>query len=89
MDLQLEGKRVLITGASKGIGLACAMAFAREGAEPILAARDDAALQAAAAAIAAQTGRQARTLAVDLAQPGAAARVVEHTGAIDILVNNT
>ncbi|WP_159070674.1 SDR family NAD(P)-dependent oxidoreductase, partial [Achromobacter xylosoxidans] len=57
MDLQLVGKRVLITGASKGIGLACATAFAREGAEPILAARDDAALQAASQAILAQTGR--------------------------------
>ena len=40
MDLQLAGKRVLITGASKGIGLACAVAFAREGADPILVARD-------------------------------------------------
>ena len=88
MDLQLVGKRVLITGASKGIGLACATAFAREGAEPILAARDDAALQAASQAILAQTGRQPRTVAVDLAQPGAAARVLERTGAIDILVNN-
>ena len=48
MDLQLQGKRVLVTGASKGIGLACATAFAREGAEPILVARDAAALQAAA-----------------------------------------
>jgi len=51
MDLQLDGKRVLITGASKGIGLACALAFAREGAEPILVARDDAALRAAAETI--------------------------------------
>ena len=48
MDLQLEGKRVLITGASKGIGLAAALAFAREGASPTLVGRDPAALRAAA-----------------------------------------
>ena len=40
MDLQLEGKRVLITGASKGIGLAAALAFAREGASPTLVGCD-------------------------------------------------
>jgi len=88
MDLQLQGKRVLVTGASKGIGLACATAFAREGAEPILVARDAAALQAAAQAIQAQTGKAVRTLALDLAQAGAAARVLDEAGAVDILVNN-
>lgn len=88
MDLQLQGKRVLVTGASKGIGLACATAFAREGAEPILVARDGAALQAAAQAIQAQTGKAVRTLALDLAQAGAAARVLDEAGAVDILVNN-
>ena len=88
MDLQLGGKRVLITGASKGIGLACAIAFAREGAEPILVARDDAALSAAAQAIGAQTGRQARAHTLDLAQPGAVERLSQEAGDIDILVNN-
>lgn len=88
MDLQLAGKRVLITGASKGIGLACAVAFAREGAEPILVARDDAALHAATTAIRAQTGRQADAVTLDLAQAGAAERLCKETGPIDILVNN-
>ncbi|MEM1287611.1 MAG: short-chain dehydrogenase/reductase [Pseudomonadota bacterium] len=50
MDLGLEGKRVLITGASRGIGRAVAIAFAAEGARPILAGRDRAALESAAAA---------------------------------------
>ena len=40
MDLQLKDKRVLITGSSRGIGLTIALAFAREGAQPILVARD-------------------------------------------------
>ncbi|WP_312427999.1 SDR family oxidoreductase [Achromobacter sp.] len=88
MDLQLAGKRVLITGASKGIGLACAIAFAREGAEPILVARDDAALHGATAAIREQTGRQAGAVTLDLALPGAAERLCKETGPVDILVNN-
>ncbi|WP_343738959.1 SDR family NAD(P)-dependent oxidoreductase, partial [Achromobacter sp.] len=88
MDLQLAGKRVLITGASKGIGLACAIAFAREGAEPVLVARDDAALHGATAAIREQTGRQAGAVTLDLAQPGAAERLCKETGPVDILVNN-
>jgi len=40
MDLQLKGKKVLVTGGSKGIGLAVASAFAAEGALPIITSRD-------------------------------------------------
>ena len=47
MKLELEGKTVLITGASKGIGLAAAHAFAAEGCHLHLAARDGVALAAA------------------------------------------
>jgi 3-oxoacyl-[acyl-carrier protein] reductase len=39
MDLQLKARRVLITGGSKGIGLATAISFAREGAQPVLVSR--------------------------------------------------
>ncbi|WP_154584005.1 SDR family NAD(P)-dependent oxidoreductase, partial [Bordetella pertussis] len=66
MDLQLAGKRVLITGASKGIGLACALSFAREGATPVLVARDAQALARAADAVREQTGQAAETHAQDL-----------------------
>ncbi len=88
MDLQLGGKRVLITGASKGIGLACAHSFAREGALPILVARDRAALAEAAEDIRRQTGVAAGFLASDLAQAGAAEALAREAGSIDILVNN-
>ena len=47
MDLELRGKKVLITGASKGLGLACAQGFASEGAIVHLAARNEAALKSA------------------------------------------
>ena len=51
MDLELRGKKVLITGASKGLGLGCAHGFAAEGASVHLAARTAAALEPAAADI--------------------------------------
>ncbi len=76
MDLNLEGKRVLVTGGSKGIGRACAEAFAREGADVRIAARNPGATPGFAAK------------AVDLALPGAAEALAEWAGDLDILVNN-
>jgi NAD(P)-dependent dehydrogenase (short-subunit alcohol dehydrogenase family) len=76
MDLNLAGKRVLVTGGSKGIGLACARAFAAEGAEALIAARHP--------AIAAEF----KGKAVDLSQRGAAEALAEWAGDLDILVNN-
>ena len=87
MDLQLEGKRVLITGASKGIGLAAALAFAREGASPTLVGRDPAALRAAAD-VSAQTGMPAACVALDLGRADAPQELLRQAGPVDILVNN-
>ena len=56
MDLQLKGKRALVTGGSKGIGRACAQVLAEEGCAVTIAARDAAALAAAAADIESKTG---------------------------------
>ena len=91
MDLNLRGRHVLITGGSKGIGLACAQEFGREGATLTLVARQQAGLDAAVAQLNAQ-GFTARALAADLTDPDAAAAVTEAAerqgGAIDILVNS-
>ena len=51
MDMELRGKTVVITGGSKGIGLACAEAFAAEGCDLLLSARDPAVLDTAAASL--------------------------------------
>jgi 3-oxoacyl-[acyl-carrier protein] reductase len=88
MDLQLTGKTAMITGGSKGIGYAIALAFAREGALPILVARNRASLDQAAAAIQAETGIAARTVAMDLGEAGAPEALLKQTGEIDFLVNN-
>jgi 3-oxoacyl-[acyl-carrier protein] reductase len=88
MDLKLSGKRVLITGASQGIGYACALAFAREGAQPILVARNAEALRQAADTIEQETRVVAQTLSLDLATDGAATSLAEQVGDLDILVNN-
>ena len=64
MDLRLKGKSVLITGASKGIGLACAKAFAAEGCDIQLAARS-ADLLAAAASYIQNIQRVRKTMGID------------------------
>jgi NAD(P)-dependent dehydrogenase (short-subunit alcohol dehydrogenase family) len=87
MNLDLEGRRVLITGGSKGIGLACARAFLAEGAQVALASRSEANLADARALLG-----QVMTVAADLADAAAAAGLIERVeaqlGAIDILVNS-
>jgi len=88
MDLELRGKSVLITGASKGIGLACARGFAAEGANVHLAARSTAELEAAAADIRKQYRVDATVHAVDLGANGNAAALGQQCGNVDVLVNN-
>jgi NAD(P)-dependent dehydrogenase (short-subunit alcohol dehydrogenase family) len=88
MDLNLSGKRVLITGGSKGLGLAIAHRFAAEGCDLHLASRTKAALEEAADGIRQQHPAKINVLAIDLSKPGFAGQVAEACGDVDILVNN-
>jgi NAD(P)-dependent dehydrogenase (short-subunit alcohol dehydrogenase family) len=92
MDLGLTDTLVLITGGSKGIGLACAMAFAAEGARIALVSRDEANLARASVALREQQGVSAFSFAADLRQAEQAAQmaaaVEQQCGAIAVLVNS-
>jgi NAD(P)-dependent dehydrogenase (short-subunit alcohol dehydrogenase family) len=88
MDLELRGKSVLITGASKGIGLACAHGFAAEGANVHLAARSTAALEAAAKDIRKKYKVDATVHTVDLSLAENAVALGQKCGNVDVLVNN-
>jgi NAD(P)-dependent dehydrogenase (short-subunit alcohol dehydrogenase family) len=88
MDLNLAGRRVLVTGASKGIGFAVARAFAHEGCALRLVARSADGLETAAQALRAECGVAVETVALDLASPAARERLAELCTDIDILVNN-
>lgn len=88
MDLGLKDKRVLVTGGSKGIGLAIGIAFAREGANVTLVSRTASALDAAAQEIAAQTGHGADTFVADLSHDSERERLFAANSDVDILVNN-
>ena len=87
----LAGKRALVTGSSRGIGLAIASALAGAGADVILNARDTVALGAAAHTLA-QSGARVQGVAFDVTSPDSVAEAIEHCeseiGPIDILVNN-
>lgn len=87
MHLELDGQRVLVTGGSKGIGLACAQAFLAEGAHVAIASRSMDNLSEARRRLG-----SVFTVAGDLSDPIAAARVVDTVerdfGGIDVLVTS-
>src|SRR5690242_3448929 len=83
--MRIQGRVVLITGGSEGVGAACAAEFARAGAKISLTARSEEGLRRAA-------GADGLVTAGDLLDPAQRRRVVDRTlerfGAIDILINN-
>lgn len=88
MDLGLKGKRALVTGASQGIGRACAESLAREGCHLDLAARQRDGLELAGEQIRKSYGVEVGIHPLDLTQRGAATQLAKTCGAADILVNN-
>lgn len=87
MDLGLKGKNVLVTGGSKGIGLACARAFRDEGARVAIVSRSRENLEAARGSLG-----EVYTITADLTDAQAAAAMVERVekefGPLDVLVNS-
>ena len=92
MDLGLEGKVALVTGASKGLGRAVGMGLAREGASLALCARGKNYLDETAVAIAEETGTRVWSRPTDVSNPEEARlfvkEAVSHFGTVHILVNN-
>jgi NAD(P)-dependent dehydrogenase (short-subunit alcohol dehydrogenase family) len=87
MELGLEGKVVLVTGGSKGIGLACASAFAAEGARVAICSRSSDNVERARAELNGAFG-----VAADLADAAAAGAMIEavesRVGPVDVLINS-
>jgi NAD(P)-dependent dehydrogenase (short-subunit alcohol dehydrogenase family) len=86
-SFRLDGKRALVSGAGRGIGLAAASALAEAGAEVTLAARSAEEITAAAAAIAAR-GQKAQTRVIDVTDLEAVRAWVAAVAPFDILFNN-
>jgi NAD(P)-dependent dehydrogenase (short-subunit alcohol dehydrogenase family) len=92
MELELNGKVALVTGANRGIGAAIATELAREGMHLCLVARDLAKLQEVAQALMKTANINVRVVSADLRDPAtpaqAIAEAVGHFGRLDLLVNN-
>jgi 3-oxoacyl-[acyl-carrier protein] reductase len=92
MDLKLNGKKAFVTGASRGLGYATALALAKEGCKVAINGRDEAKIKAAAEMITKETGSQVIGLAGDVSLPDMPGKLVKQTteafGALDILITN-
>ena len=86
-SFRLDGKKALVTGASRGIGFAVAAALAQAGAKVVLAARSETDLKAASHAIANQGGTCDHVV-LDVADSGAVTKEVGRLGPFDVLVNS-
>jgi NAD(P)-dependent dehydrogenase (short-subunit alcohol dehydrogenase family) len=91
MDLQLKGKRALVTGGARGIGRAIARALALEGADVVIAARGLPDLEIAARALSEESGRRVVAIAADTGDDSSVKALIEGAvralGGLDILVN--
>lgn len=92
MFTSLEGRSVIVTGGSKGIGKGIARVFARSGADVLIAARDEAGLAAAAADLGGEGTGRVETVAGDVARPDDCRRIaqaaMDRFGGIDVLCAN-
>jgi NAD(P)-dependent dehydrogenase (short-subunit alcohol dehydrogenase family) len=92
MDLQLKGLKAIVTGGTKGIGLAIARTLAAEGADVAICARDEAAVEATASVLAELSGARASGAAIDVSDGDAlkawVARIGAQWGGLDIIVAN-
>ena len=88
MDLGLRGRQALLSGASRGLGHACAFALAREGVDVTLVARKRDVLEKAGAEIAAATGVKVTTVAADITTGAGRAAAIAACPEPDILLNN-
>jgi 3-oxoacyl-[acyl-carrier protein] reductase len=91
-SMRLEGKKVLLTGGSRGIGRACVLELAREGAEVTFVYQSDRAAAEALASELAGEGRQVQAVQADVRDGGRAQQVVDalvaEKGRLDVLVNS-
>ncbi|MGB3289321.1 MAG: SDR family oxidoreductase [Burkholderiaceae bacterium] len=92
MDLNLSDKVVCITGGSRGIGLATACAYAREGSRVVICGRDQGRLDQAVEHVRGITGATIDAVQADITKPADIGRLVDHLdreyGRLDVLVNN-